>query len=314
MTTTNTPDNPEGTPVRGRQRIASSSDALTAAFGPTEWALLAGTAVIWGSSFLLIDIGLESLRPGVISMVRVALGAAALALIPAARRPIDRGDRRMVALYGAVGIGIPFLLFPVAQQWVDSSAAGMINGAVPVMSTAWSAILVGALPAGRQRLGIAIGFAGVVAISLPGFTTAGTTALGVALVVAAVVMYGLGTNLAAPLQQRNGTLPVLLRAQLASLVVITPFGVAQIPGSEWELGPMLAMIPLGVLGTGLAFILMITLLGRVGAPRGSISIYFTPVVAIVLGVLLRGETVEPVAIAGTALVVAGAWLASRNGK
>ena len=71
------------------------------------------------------------------------------------------------------------------------------------------------------------------------------------------------------------------------------------------------MVPLGVLGTGLAYVLMVTLVGRVGAPRGSVAIYFTPVVAIALGVLLRAEQVHPVAIAGTALVVGGAWLASR---
>jgi drug/metabolite transporter (DMT)-like permease len=72
------------------------------------------------------------------------------------------------------------------------------------------------------------------------------------------------------------------------------------------------MVPLGVLGTGLAFVLMTTLVGRVGASRGSIAIYFIPIVAMVLGVLVRSETIEPIAIAGTGLVLIGAWIASRR--
>ena len=72
------------------------------------------------------------------------------------------------------------------------------------------------------------------------------------------------------------------------------------------------MIPLGVLGTGLAIVLMATLAGRVGAPRASIAIYFLPLVAVVLGVVVLGETVAPMALAGVALVLAGAWIASRR--
>jgi drug/metabolite transporter (DMT)-like permease len=105
---------------------------------------------------------------------------------------------------------------------------------------------------------------------------------------------------------------VLFRAQLAALVVIAPFGLAAIPGSTFAWGPALAMLPLGVLGTGLAFVLMGTLVGRAGGPRGSIAIYFVPVVAIVLGVIALGETVHPLALLGTGLVLAGAWVTSRR--
>ncbi|HEV2061257.1 MAG TPA: EamA family transporter, partial [Solirubrobacteraceae bacterium] len=80
----------------------------------------------------------------------------------------------------------------------------------------------------------------------------------------------------------------------------------------WSWSSALAMVPLGVLGTGLALVLMTLLVGRVGAPRGSIAIYFTPLVALVLGVVVRSEQVAPLALAGTALVLAGAWLTSRR--
>ncbi|MGH8946965.1 MAG: DMT family transporter, partial [Acidimicrobiia bacterium] len=159
---------------------------------------------------------------------------------------------------------------------------------------------------------LAVGFVGVLGISLPEVTTARSNAIGIVLLIGAVVLYGLAANLAVPLQQRHGALPVLLRAQLAALVLVLPFGLAHLPGSEWSTGPVLAMVPLGVLSTGLAFVMMANLVGRVGGTRGSVPIYVVPVVAIVLGVAFRGETVAPVALIGTALVLIGAWLTSRR--
>lgn len=160
--------------------------------------------------------------------------------------------------------------------------------------------------------GLAVGFAGVLAVSWPSLAGSRSTALGVALVMAAVVvLYGLAANLAVPLQQRYGALPVLLRSQLAALVLVLPFGLGSLPGSSWQWGPVLAMVPLGILSTGFAFAFMITLVGRVGEPRGAIAIYFVPVVAILLGAVLLGESIAPVSIAGTGLVLLGAGLASR---
>jgi drug/metabolite transporter (DMT)-like permease len=118
--------------------------------------------------------------------------------------------------------------------------------------------------------------------------------------------------MAVPLQQKYGALQVLLRAEMAAMVVVLPVGLAQIPGSHWRWDAALAMVPLGVLGTGLAYFLMATLVGRVGGTRGSIAIYFVPVVAIILGIAVRDETVVPIALVGAALVLLGAWVTSRR--
>ncbi len=306
-------------PAGQRRLLHTSSGTNLDAFGAAEWGLLAAIAIIWGSSFLFMAIGLDAFAPGLISLARVGLGAAALALVPRARRTrIDREDLPRVALLGVTWMGVPLLLFPVAQQWIDSAVAGMLNGAMPLTVAAWSVVLLRRLPGPMQATGLVIGFAGIVAISLPeipvGATVTGTveTALGTGLVFLAIVLYGLSANLAVPLQQRYGALPVLLRAQLAALVLIAPFGLAAVPRSTWAWGPALAMLPLGVLGTGLAFVLMTTLVGRVGGPRGSVAIYFVPIVAIVLGWLVRAEQIHPLALLGTALVLVGAWVTSRR--
>lgn len=282
------------------------------AFGPAEWGLLVAVAMLWGSSFLFIDLGLAAFEPGVIAMVRLLLGAGTLVLLARARRRIAREDLPRVAVLGIVWMGVPMLLFPVAQQWVDSAVAGMINGAMPLTTAAWSVLLLRRAPGRIHLAGLAVGFAGVAAIALPGLVGSRATALGTGLLVLAVVLYGLAASIAVPLQQRYGALPVLLRAQLVALVVVTPFGLWGLDGSSWSWGPALAMLPLGVLSTGVAFALMTTLVGRVGGPRGTVTIYFVPVVAILLGVLLLDERLAPTAIGGTAVVLLGAALASRG--
>lgn len=297
-----------------RGLFSTTAGSFTEAFGPVEWSLLSLVALIWGSSFVLIDIGLSAFRPGVVAMSRVLLGAASLALFKRARRPVDREDLPRVAFLGVVWIGLPMLLFPLAQQWIASSVAGMINGAVPLMAAGWSVLLLRRLPGRPQLAGLVVGFLGMMAIAWPEMQGSRATALGVALVVFAVLLYGLAVNIAVPLQQQYGSLPVLLRAQLTALVIVVPYGLWSLPGSSWAWGPALAMLPLGILGTGLAYILMTTLVGRVGAPRGSIAIYFVPIVAILMGVGFLGERIELSALVGTALVLSGAWLTSRSEK
>ena len=305
-------DVPPAAAAASRRLLETGRGSRSGSFGAAEWLLLASIATIWGSSFLFIDIGLEALEPGVIAVARVALGVATLALFPAARRPLGREDRIRVALLGVIWAGLPMILFPVAQQWIDSSVAGMLNGAVPLAGAAWAVLLLRRPLPRVHAVGLLVGFAGVLAISWPELQGSRATMLGTSLVVGAVLCYGLAVNLAVPLQQRHGALPVLLRAQLGALVLLAPFGLWGLRGSQFAWGPALAMLPLGILGTGLAFVLMTNLVGRVGGPRGAVATYFIPVVAIVLGVVLLDERVAPAAVAGTALVVAGAWLTSRR--
>jgi drug/metabolite transporter (DMT)-like permease len=291
---------------------ATATGTNLGAFGSTEWLLLGSIAVMWGSSFFFMAIGLESLRPGVVTLARIGLGAVALGLVRRSRQPVDRADLPRIALLGIIWMGVPLTLFPIAQQWIDSSIAGILNAGMPLTTAAWATLLLRRAPGPRQLVGLAVGFLGVVVVFLPQAAESRTNALGSALVVLAVLLYGLAANVAVPLQQRYGSLPVLWRTQLAALVLVLPFGLVSLPDSTFAWGPVLAMIPLGVLGTGLAYALMATLVGRVGGPRGTVAIYFVPLVAILLGVVVRGEAIGPAAVGGTALVLVGAWLTSRG--
>ena len=283
-----------------------------AKFGAQDWGLLAGTALLWGSSFIWIEEALEAFQPALITLIRVVLGAATLAVFPRARVKVPRDDLPAIALLGLLWMAAPLLLFPIAQQWIDSSLAGMLNGAVPIFAAFVAALAARALPTSKQVVGLALGFAGVVTVGWPGANGADATALGVALVLLATVLYGIALNIAAPLQQRNGALPVLLRAQLFAVGFILVPGLLSVPGSDFKTTSFLAMIPLGCLGTGLAFVMMTMLVGRVGAARGSVTIYFVPIVAIILGAVVRDESIAAIALVGTAMVIGGAFLTSRK--
>jgi drug/metabolite transporter (DMT)-like permease len=278
-----------------------------------EWGLLAAIASIWGSSFLWIEVGLEAMRPTVVTLLRVALGTLAIAVVPAARRTgIKRDDWPRVVFVGVLWVGVPFLLFPIAQRYVDSAFAGMMNGSVPLFAAVVAVVLLRSWPGRVQIVGLLVGFLGVIAIAWPQLRGADASVAGVLLLLAAVVCYGIATNLAVPLQQQYGALPVLFRALCVALLFDLPFGLAGLPGSHLEARPLAAMVPLGLLGTGWAFVGLATLVGRAGATRGTVAIYFTPIVAIVLGVVFRDEHVAALSIAGAALVIAGAWLTSRR--
>ncbi len=302
--------------VSGRAPVTArglSADAFT----PTDWALLGTVALVFGSSFLLIEIGLRTLAPAVIALARLTLGAATLWLVPRTRRSrLSPEDARRAALLGVIWLGIPLMLFPVAQQYIDSSVAGMMNGSMPLWTALWTAVLARELPRRTQAAGLLVGFAGIVAVSLPELPATGLgdarSLLGAVLALLAAVLYGLSATLVTPLQQRYGSLAVMFRAQLGGIAVVLPFALLGLRDSTFSWPSVLAMVPLGVLGSAVAFIAVATLIGRVGAPRGAVSIYFLPVVAIVLGVLILGERVHPLALAGTGLVLVGAWLTSRR--
>jgi drug/metabolite transporter (DMT)-like permease len=292
--------------------LATASGTRSEAFGTVEWGLLAAVAAMWGSSFVFIDIALEAFRPTLITLLRIAFGAAALSLAARARTPVDRGDWPRIGLLGIVWMAVPLLLFPIAQDLgIASSTAGMINGAMPLFAAMFAALLLRRTPGGRQTAGLVVGFAGVVLIFLPA-ARAPETLLGAGLALVATVLYGLAANIAVPLQQRYGAPAVVFRAQLVALVAVAPFGLLALPESRFAPSAVWSMVALGVFGTGLAFIAMSVLVGRAGATRGAVAIYFIPVVALTLGVSLRGESVSPVALAGIALVLAGAYLTSRQ--
>jgi drug/metabolite transporter (DMT)-like permease len=281
-------------------------------FAPTDWLLFAIPPLIWGCSFLLIAIAIEDLAPSVVTAARVVFGALALGVIPAARARLPMRELPRLLVIAATWMAIPFSCLSVAEQWIDSSLAGMLNGAMPLATAVVASVLLRRAPSRKQVVGLAIGFVGVVGVMLPALDDGSSSSMsGVLLVLLAVACYGFAANVSVPLQQQYGALPVVFRSQLLAIAMVAPFAAFSLDDSTltWENGA--AVAALGALGTGVAFVAMGALLVRVGATRGAVAVYFVPIVAVIAGVVFRDEHVAALSLLGMVLVVAGASLTSR---
>lgn len=283
----------------------------TDAYGPTEWGLTVTIGIVWGSAFLWIALGVDHLAPGVVAFGRVLLGAVALALFTRARRRIDRSDWARIGAVAVLGNAGPALLFAMAETSLDSAVAGMVTAATPILSLIVAAMLLRSLPGRAQVVGIILGFIGIFMMTLPSLAGSEANPVGVGLVFMATVGYAISGNLLVPLQQRYGGPAVTMWALVVSSVVLLPFAAVSIDESEFAASAVIAVVILGVVGTGIVRAMAATLAGRVGAPRMSTTTYLIPIVAIVLGVVFRDEVVAPIAIGGVVVVLVGAYVATR---
>ena len=276
-----------------------------------DWLLLVVPGLISGASFLFIAEGLDAMAPNGVTFTRIAIGFATLALVPAARRPIQRADWGPTVALGVLWLAFPLSMFPFAEQHVSSALTGMLNGATPLFAAVVATLLARTLPARPVLIGLAVGFAGTVITALPGFDNAhGSSgqALGIGLIVAALASYGVAINLARHLQQRNGALPVIWRSLGVAVLLTAPLGLPDLLHARWTWRSAVAMALLGALGTAIAHVLAATAAGRLGATRAAATTFLIPVVALVLGVTIRGEHVQLVSVAGAAVCLAGAWI------
>jgi len=296
----------------GRARALEATTSLNpGSFAATDWALFCSVALIWGSSFLFIAVALDALEPGLITWGRVALGAAVLNAVPRARVRLAAEDRFRMVLLSLLWVAVPFTLFPLAEQHISSAVTGMLNGSMPLFAALVAGVLLRTPPGSAQAAGLAVGLLGTLLVSLDQLGEGEQAWLGVLMALGATVCYGFAINIAAPLQRRYGSLAVMARMLALATAWTLPFGLASVPGSSFSWGPALSVAFIGAVGTGVAFVLMATLVGSVGSTRAATATYLIPVVAMVLGVVVRGEQVGWAAVFGVGFVVAGAYLASR---
>ncbi len=275
-------------------------------FEPTDWTLLSLTSLIWGSSFLWIAIGLDAFHPGVIACGRMALGAAVLWSIPRARAPIPRTAWGPLAVIALGGNAFPAVFFALAQQRIESSVAGMINSVGPILTLVVSIAMLRKAPPRRSVIGLVVGLIGALLLAWPNVRGVDAEPLGVLLAFCAVIGYSISNNFMPPLAQTYGAAPVIARAMLASAIGLAPWGVWGVTSSSFAWDSLAALVILGVLGTGIARTMYATLTGRVGAPRSSLVGYLVPLVAVILGIVVRSESVGAIELVGTAFILAGA--------
>lgn len=292
-------------------------------------------ALIWGASFLLMKIGLEALAPVQIAALRILCGAAtvlATAVLVGARLPRSRRVWGHLAISGFFLCSLPFTLFPLGEERVSSALAGIGNATTPLATVLFTLLLV---PADRVPLrtvwAVLGGFVGVVVIMQPWQAQGRPDLLGFGMTLLAGASYGLGWTYVkralGPGDVGGLGLPAaqLLMASAEMVVVVAIWwllhrgsGRGQLaapwspaPDSDVVVWPLVAVLALGIVGTGLAFALQFDVVRTVGPTMGTTVTYVIPVVAVVLGIAFLHERLDWPQVLGAAIVLAAAVVIGR---
>jgi drug/metabolite transporter (DMT)-like permease len=282
----------------------------SATFG---WVLFMVLGFVWGSSYLWIKIGLGSLPPLTLIAGRLILGGLFLAAVVAlARQELPRRPMAYVHLLvmSVVNIVLPFILITVGEQTIDSAMAAILNATVPL-----GVIVIAPMFLPDERItaarvaGLAVGFAGVILLVAPDLVNLQDADLtGELMMLGSSLAYAVGNVYA----RRNvhgmrPMIPALFQVTFAAVIVVVLALLIDRPFETVDPAPeaIIAVIWLGLLGSGVAYLCYFTLLQLWGATRTSTVAYLLPVWGIVLGALVLNDPVTVNRIAGTALVIVG---------
>ncbi|MEZ5670646.1 MAG: DMT family transporter [Alphaproteobacteria bacterium] len=285
--------------------------------GPLEFAMLGGIGLLWGANFTLIKVGVGDIPPVTLTFARMALGALLLIAVAAARGVAWPRDLRTWALLFALavfGAGLPQGLIAWSEQTIDSGLAAILMALMPV-----GAMLIAHAMTRDERLrwrtaaGIGLGFGAMVVLvgadALSGLGHAVGPELAAA---AAALCYSLNAVLA----RRVSHLPALVVGAVSlGFAALYSLPVALIFERPWTIAPsteaVVAIVALGLVGTGAAALLYFALINRAGATFLALSNYLVPLVGVAFGALFLGEALRAQAWVAMAMVLGGLALARR---
>jgi drug/metabolite transporter (DMT)-like permease len=272
--------------------------------------------IVWGCSFIFIKLGLEFLTPFGVAFGRCALGALTLLIYLKLKGLTLVRDRKMIGHLWVVSLllnVIPGIFFAWAETEVTSILAGIINAVTPLMTLI--AIMVvsrNEKPTRPQVVGLMLGFLGVLTV-LGAWQGLGDNPLwAILILLAAVTCYGFSFP-----YSRRFILPAQLKPEVMAATQVTLGAITLLPlflingiaKSEFLLEPVLAMIALGVFGSGFAYIWNFTIMRDAGSAIASSVTYVTPLVAVIVGFIFLNEKLHWYEPAGAVIVLLGASIA-----
>jgi drug/metabolite transporter (DMT)-like permease len=273
---------------------------------------LLGLAATWGASYLLIAVALRTTTPATLTLLRFVPAAVLVAVLAASRGQLHglRGRWGAVVLLALVQQAAPMLLIALGEQSIPSGLAGTLVAATPLWGALLAPALGGLRPSGVAWVGLLSGLAGVGL--LLGVDTDGAAVLGCLMVLLAGLGYAVGAAWTARRFTDVPRLALLTGVLTASSLLLVPPVLFDPPTRLPSLQGAAAIAVLGLLGTGVAFVLFYWLIGQVGPERTTLVTYLAPVFAVGYGALLLDEPLGATSVAGLVLVVGGAWLAGRR--
>ena len=275
--------------------------------------------MLWGSGFLFVKLALRGLSPSQVVLGQLALGALVLLIALAIRRQsLPHASRQWVYLAGMAVLAniAPYLLFSWSEQRISSGLAGALSGTTPLLTL----LLARAFGVGRltppRVLGLALGLAGVLLLAAPWHNGSRAVSLaGVLAALGAAACYAGSYVYARRLLTNRGMEPLALAAaQLTLGAVLLGTTVPWIGRQPITLSSnvVLSVVALGVLSTGIAYVLNYRLIQDEGPTAASMTNYLTPVVAVLLGIAFVDERLTWNLIIGTAMILVGLWIAEHT--
>jgi drug/metabolite transporter (DMT)-like permease len=272
---------------------------------------LALLALIWGWSFLFIKVAVEGMTPTAVAGARIALGAVTMQVVLRSRRIVMPRDRRIwrhFAVMGLVHSAIPFTLLAWGEERITSALTAVLNATTPLFAALLTAIVLGERLRRSQVLGIVLGFGGVaVAAGVGGRDLTGSSLGGAAAAVGAAACYGIGFTYAR--RNLSGLSPLVASSGqlLAGTCIIGPFAIATSLRDGIDPAPhrILAVLLLGIVGTGFAYVLNYGSIAELGPTRASVVTQLVPVVAVAVGVAFLDEPFRLRLIIGAAVTLLG---------
>jgi drug/metabolite transporter (DMT)-like permease len=268
-------------------------------------------AFIWGWSFLFIKVAGEGMTPTTVAFLRIALGATVLRLWLWWRRIpgfADPSVRRWAAVVGLVGSAIPFTMLAWGEQRISSALTAVLNASTPLFTAMAATALAGERLRPPQVAGLLVGIGGVsVAAGVGASDLTGSSLAGGLASVGAGACYGLAFTF---MRKHLSAIPPAVAAagQLtAGAILLAPFALVTsvTDGFDPTWRRVGAIVLLGVVGTGLAYLLNYRIVADLGATRASLVTYVIPIFAVAVGVAFLDEPFEARIVVGGALIVAG---------
>jgi drug/metabolite transporter (DMT)-like permease len=284
----------------------------------TKWYLLVFLGTIWGSSFLLMKLGLNGVNSIQLGSLRILFAAIFLLLIGfrhIAKIPLHKW--KYIALTSVFGTFLPVYLFAIALSKIDSSISSILNALTPLNTLIVGMLFFGITAQRRQIFGVIIGFIGCVLLVLfgEGQNTSENYYFAILIFIAAL-FYGINVNLIKkylsdlkPLTISTGNFTVML---IPALIILYFSGFFEIAGQHNVQVSLGYIAILGIIGTGLSNILFFKLI-QISSPVFAASVtYIIPVVAILLGYFVMKETLTLIQGIGAFVVLIGVYFSSRK--
>lgn len=282
------------------------------------WFLFILVGFLWGIPYLFIKVAVDpdnGFSPATVVCLRTAIGAAILLPLAIAQKQVIPALKgiKYVALYALLEMIGPWILIGTAEQKISSGLAGLLVASVPIWATIFASLRGDKSVWHHTRLfGILAGFIGLIAVVGIESITGSADPLSIAMVLVAAIGYSYAVMMVQTALPDVSGIAINAVAMALTAIFYLPLTYIQWPEHHISMSAINAVIGLGVLSTGAAFVGFFALTAIIGVARGSLVTYLNTAFAVVLGVAILNEPLTFGIVIGLPLVLIGSYLASRK--